>query len=294
MTQSTTTTTTPKKAIARNQKESEREREMSQFVRYSLLQTGILGGLKELGCGCCWLLLHVVAVPWRIHHRTVRLLIAGFIHRWFDRPIVLVGEPFFVDLQRIDHPVLVEWDDKLSLQQFRRVIIRSGLDQKIQKRKPFNEGRKQKKKKKTGHGLNEFKPGGIRESARWKSLGIRRTRPATYRREYRVRDTGIGRQSTERRVDSAPCHRHLQSEWNGVINYYYYTTTTSKYYTLARSGYRVFWYPIRLDTLTRDVIVSVIMATGVAVPLADKERLRRIVAAQEFLQLSNPMKERAK
>lgn len=113
-----------------------RERDMSQFVRYSLLQTGILGGLKELGCGCCcccWLLLHVVAVPWRIHHRTVRLLIAGFVHRWFDRPIVLVGEPFFVDLQRINHPVLVEWDDKLSLQQFRRVIIRSGLDQKHQK-----------------------------------------------------------------------------------------------------------------------------------------------------------------
>jgi hypothetical protein len=145
---------------------------------------------------------------------------------------------------------------------------------------------------KTGHGLNEFKPGGIRESARWKSLGIRRTRPATYRREYRVRDTGIGRQSTERRVDSAPCHRHLQSEWNGVINYYYYTTTSTTHWQGAAIWF--FWYPIRLDTLTRDVIVSVIMATGVAVPLADKERLRRIVAAQEFLQLSNPMKERAK
>jgi len=52
---------------------------------------------------------------------------------------------------------------------------------------------------------------------------------------------------------------------------------------LSVRGKLIGFFLILYGTLTRDVIVSVIMATGVAVPLADKERLRRIVAAQEFL-----------
>lgn len=45
------------------------------------------------------------------------------------------------------------------------------------------------------------RPDGIRESVLPKSLGIRCTHPTTYRREYRVRDTGIYPLSVERLVD---------------------------------------------------------------------------------------------
>lgn len=43
--------------------------------------------------------------------------------------------------------------------------------------------------------------------------------------------------------------------------------------------------------ITGDVIVAVIVPTGVAVPLTDQKGLRPIVAAQEFTQLSNPIKQ---
>ena len=89
---------------------------MSQFVSKSFPGTF---GTKQFG-----LLLHLAAMRRRIQGGAV----VDILNLTEEGRIL--GEPFLVDLHRIQHPVFVERDDKLRLQQFWRVVIRPCLKKK--------------------------------------------------------------------------------------------------------------------------------------------------------------------
>lgn len=108
--------------------------------------------------------------------------LAAFEQRTFAgniRPFgVFSGEPFFVDEQRIDHPVLMERDDELAIEKRRRVIIGPGLLKCMK----FNWA--------DAITVRERIPDGSRRSARSVRRTARRKRPATCRPACLAADSG--------------------------------------------------------------------------------------------------------
>lgn len=107
--------------------ERKRDRkDMSQFVRYSFST----GRLEQFRFG----LVDAATAFLAMEEMTIVAIVIAVIQR-SRRPgdgdiriRLRVCEPFVVNLKRVEHPVLMEGDDKLRLEQFQRVVIRSGLE----------------------------------------------------------------------------------------------------------------------------------------------------------------------